>query len=140
VTCHSPVQNPRARVIGTETNRNIIPCCSRRHDVPADRIVVVVGTATCTPYYIESMLIIMINLCKKRYQTRNYPPREDGKDAIIIFSADFMCIKQIAYWTTNCSPRYRYFNSTIARKSIDTPFGQQVLSRSRSTQNLKQDG
>lgn len=54
-----------------------------------------------------------------------YPPHEDGKDArIILLSTVFMSIKRIAYWAADGSSRYGYFDSTVARKSVNTSFGQ----------------
>ena len=40
------VEEPRARIVGEETDRDIIPSVTNTHDVPNNRVVKVVGRAT----------------------------------------------------------------------------------------------
>lgn len=53
----SPVQDPGARVVGSEPDGNIIAIYTHRDDVALDGVHVVIGITACTPDDIEDVAV-----------------------------------------------------------------------------------
>lgn len=47
------VKEPRAKIVGEETNRDIIPSGTNTHDIPNNRVVIVVSRVTSAANHIE---------------------------------------------------------------------------------------
>lgn len=51
-----PMQDPWTRVVGTETNGNIVCCAAKGNNIPSYGVLIVVGRATGAPDNIKCML------------------------------------------------------------------------------------
>ncbi len=59
------VEEPRAGIVGVEANRDIIPSVTNTHDVPNNRVVVVVGRVTGAADHIEAVPMQMNRMLSK---------------------------------------------------------------------------
>ena len=53
------VEEPRAGIVGEETNRDIIPSVTNAHDIPKNGVVKVVGRVTSAANHVEFMTMQM---------------------------------------------------------------------------------
>ena len=53
------VEEPRAGIVGEETNRDFIPSDTNTHDIPKNRVVKVVGRVTSAANHVEVMAMQM---------------------------------------------------------------------------------
>ena len=53
------VEEPRAGIVGEETNRDIIPSLTNTHDIPNNRVVKVVGRVTSAADHMEVVAMQM---------------------------------------------------------------------------------
>jgi len=59
------VEEPRAGIVGEETNRDIIPSVTNTHDIPNDRVVKVVRRVTSAADYMEVVPMQMNRMLSK---------------------------------------------------------------------------
>jgi hypothetical protein len=59
------VEEPRAGIVGEETNRDIIPSVTNTHDIPNNRVVKVVGRATGAADHMEVVAMQMNRMLSK---------------------------------------------------------------------------
>jgi hypothetical protein len=59
------VEEPRAGIVGDETNRDIIPSETNTHDIPNNRVVKVVGRVTSATDYVEAVAMQMNRMLSK---------------------------------------------------------------------------
>jgi hypothetical protein len=91
------VEEPRAGIIGDETNRDIIPSESNIHDIPGNRVVKVVGRVTSAADHIEVVAMQMNGML--------------SKDAMIINL--FKQQSANTYWSTDGTSRNSQLNTLV---------------------------
>ena len=59
------VEEPRAGIVGEETNGDIIPSATNTHDIPNNRVVIVIGRVTSAADHIEVVAMQMNRMLSK---------------------------------------------------------------------------
>lgn len=99
------VEEPRARIVGEETNRDIIPSLTNTHDIPDNRVVKVVGRVTSAADHIEAVAMQMNRML--------------SKDAVIINLALFEPQSANTHRSTDGTSRNGQLNTLVRIETVD---------------------
>ena len=99
------VEEPRAGIVGKETNRDIIPSVTNTHDISNNRVVKVVGGVTSAADHMEVVAMQMNRVL--------------SKDAMVINLALFKPQSAQTYRSTGGSSRNGQLNALVWFETVD---------------------
>lgn len=111
----SPVQDPGARVVGSEPDGDIIAIYAHRDDVTLDRVHVVIGITACTPDDIEDVAV--------KVQRVLY----EGFGSGIRHGNHELDERMKTYRTTRCTGRDRDLDGLVPLNGVDAAGWKELL-------------
>jgi hypothetical protein len=120
------VEEPRAGIVGEETNRDIIPSLTNTHYIPNNGVVKVVGRVTSAADHMEVVAMQMNRML--------------SKDTGIINLALFLPQFANTYRSTDGTSRNGQLNTLVWIETVDAACRQEIRRFLCTTQDLEQDG
>ena len=114
------MHDPRARVVGSEANRNVVACIPDVDDVALNGVRKVVGAAPGATNDAECVAVQMDRMLGPRCECWASGRVEKG-----------------TYWPADGAARHRNLNDLISRKDVNAPSWEEILGGACSTQNLQ---